>query len=143
MKQHNEKGFTLIEVVAAIVIISLVTLTFFQFFIQSNKISTYNNEKLLVVNLANAELERLKATPTEQLFGPTSTQFTKPPESYTLYSEKTIEKSATINEASYIVKITANQTATEHAAKLLNMKVEVTGPQQNSKSTVEGYVAYE
>ena len=57
---NNQKGFSLIEVIASIVIISIVLLSFFQLFVQSNKTAAANNEKLVVINLADAQLERLK-----------------------------------------------------------------------------------
>lgn len=143
MYHNNQKGITLVEVVAAILIISLVTLSFSQFFIQSNKVSAYNNEKLVVINLANAELERLKFTPSNQLFGNGASQITKPSETYINYHTKTIEKTTFINEVSYLVKIIASQTREEHAAKLIHITIDVYGPNNKSKSTVEGYIQYE
>lgn len=85
----------------------------------------------------------MKATPKNLLFGTATTQLNKPGNSFSVYPEKTIKKTTIINEATYSVKVTAKQTKAEHDAKLLNIKVEVTGPKQNSKSTVEGYVAYD
>lgn len=63
MKYKKESGFTLIEVVASIVIITIILLSFSQLFIQSNKTAAYNNEKLVAINMAEAELERLKMSP--------------------------------------------------------------------------------
>lgn len=59
MKQ-NEKGFTLVEVIASLVIITIVLLSIAQLVIQSNKTTSINNEKLVVIDLAEAVLERLE-----------------------------------------------------------------------------------
>lgn len=59
-KQH---GLSLVKVVEAIVIIGIVLISFSQLFIQSNKTAAYNNEKLLLIHLADAELERIKIDP--------------------------------------------------------------------------------
>ena len=139
----EERGFTLIEVVAAIVIIGIVLIGFSPLFFHSNKIATFNNEKLVVINLANAELERLKLTPEGDIFGTGDNKFKKPGDTFINYTEKTITKNTTINAAKYEVKVTANQQKEEYDAKLLNIQIQVTGPNSNSKSTVEGYLSYE
>lgn len=56
----NQKGMTLVEVVASIVIISIVLLSVAQIILQSNKNAHVNNDKLVVINLAESVLERLK-----------------------------------------------------------------------------------
>lgn len=58
----NEKGFTLVEVVASIVLITIILLSFAQLFIQSNKTAAYNNEMLVTINLADAMLAKARAT---------------------------------------------------------------------------------
>jgi len=57
----NEKGLTLVEVVASLLIITIVLLSVAQLVIQSNKTNSINNEKLVVIDLAETILERLKA----------------------------------------------------------------------------------
>lgn len=59
--KFNERGLTLVEVIASIVIIAIVLLSMAQLVIQSNKTTAINNEKLVVIDLAEAVLERLKA----------------------------------------------------------------------------------
>lgn len=56
----NDRGMTLVEVVASIVIIAIVLLSVGQIIIQSNKNAHINNDKLVVINLAESVLERLK-----------------------------------------------------------------------------------
>lgn len=135
----NEKGFSLIEVIASIVIISIVLLSFFQLFIQSNKTAVANNEKLVVINLADAELERLKLDPfTETLPIPNSN-------SYNINKNKIV----TLNNKTYSVNIKGtqnagtNNTTSEKDLKLINVWITVTAPNGKTKSSVEGYVSYE
>lgn len=59
MKREN--GFTLVEVVASLVIIGIVLLSVGQLMIQSNKAASTNNEKLVAIDLADTILQRLKA----------------------------------------------------------------------------------
>lgn len=62
----SQRGFSLLEVVASIVLISIILLSFAQIFVQANSTANINNEKLVVINLADAYLERLKATGLEE-----------------------------------------------------------------------------
>lgn len=56
----QEKGFTLVEVIASIVIIGLVLVSVAQLITQSNTVAQSNNEKLVVIDLADAVLEHIK-----------------------------------------------------------------------------------
>lgn len=58
---NDEKGFTLVEVIASIVIIGIVLISVSQLMIQSNNAASINNEKLVAIDLADAVLQRLKA----------------------------------------------------------------------------------
>lgn len=57
----REEGFTLVEVVASLVIIGIVLLSVAQLMIKSNDAAAINNEKLVAIDLADAVLQRLKA----------------------------------------------------------------------------------
>lgn len=133
---ENEKGFTLIEVVASIIIISIVLLSFSQLFIQSNKSSVQNNDKLITINLAEAELERLKVTP----FHP---DYLPPIDKSKLYNppKKEVEKVIYEYGPKYKLSIKATQTADEKNNQLVN--VVVTTKLNTVSTTVEGYVKYE
>lgn len=68
----NNKGFSLVEVLASLVIISIVLVSFMALFTNTNRIAVNNSEKLVVVNLADSYLERVKINPSEFLpFPPT------------------------------------------------------------------------
>lgn len=56
-KINNQAGFTLIEVLVSIVILSIVLTTFFSFFSQSLIFSGKNEEKLVAYNLASKTLK--------------------------------------------------------------------------------------
>jgi prepilin-type N-terminal cleavage/methylation domain-containing protein len=59
---HPSKGFTLIEVLASIVILSAVTTGIFLFFTNAMKYTTYNQGKTVAINIARgvlAYMERL------------------------------------------------------------------------------------
>ncbi|WP_066292820.1 type IV pilus modification PilV family protein [Bacillus sp. FJAT-29937] len=47
----NEKGLTLIEILVAITLLSIVLITFFTIFIQSAKFTHYNKEKLTAIDV--------------------------------------------------------------------------------------------
>ena len=128
----KESGFTLIEIIASIVIITLVLLSFSQLFIQSSKTAAHNNEKLVLINLADAELERVRNDP--------FTLFTKP---LTSPISTTKTKSLLLNGQNYNVTINAYQSQDEFNMEIFNVLVTVGSNNSNSKTSVEGYVVYD
>lgn len=56
----DNKGFTLVELLISVVILSIVSLSFFSFFIQANQYSVKNNEKLVAINIARATIEKMQ-----------------------------------------------------------------------------------
>ncbi|MFJ8235054.1 prepilin-type N-terminal cleavage/methylation domain-containing protein [Ureibacillus sp. NPDC094379] len=56
MDRLNEKGVTLIEVIASIVILTVVLISFLNFFPQMGKTNNYNGDKQQAINLAGTEL---------------------------------------------------------------------------------------
>lgn len=128
----NESGLSLIEVVASIVIIAIVLLSFTQLFIQSNKTAAHNNEKLVLINLADAELERVRNDP--------FTLFTKP---LTSPINTTKTKPISLNGQNYNVTIKAYQSPNEFNMEIFNVLVTVGSNNSNSKTSVEGYVVYD
>lgn len=58
--KRGNKGFTLIEVLAALVILSIVLLSFFSFFSQSALFTQKNRDKLTAVNLAQDTIVTIK-----------------------------------------------------------------------------------
>lgn len=142
---NNEKGFTLIEVLASLVIVTIILLAFSQIFISNNQYANKNTEKLVVVNLADAYLERIRVT--------------------AMYREKEIDFFVfEMNGKAYQVKVESNQTQEEKDRKIQNVVVTVSilednvnpleynasdcennpsNCEGNRSTTVEGYVVYE
>lgn len=147
----KESGFSLIEVVAAIMIIGIVLLSFSQLFIQTNKIAHKNNEKLTTINLADAMLVRLKSEPFS--YDPAITDvndyFIDPKEQDPL--KKKPQTLIKMNEKEYEVSYVAKQHTqnhnhagfTEYDLKLVTVIVTVTAPDGKIKSSSEGYVVLE
>ncbi|KXH87301.1 prepilin-type N-terminal cleavage/methylation domain-containing protein [Sporosarcina sp. HYO08] len=59
-KRIDERGLSLVEVLAAIVILSIVLVTFFSFFTQSTKYSKFNKEKLTAVQVAEEVVAKIR-----------------------------------------------------------------------------------
>src|SRR5690625_2027305 len=58
--ERNNSGFTLVEVLASVVIISIIFIGVFQLFTFSAKTATSNQSKLVTSHLAKATIERIK-----------------------------------------------------------------------------------
>ncbi|EGL81586.1 hypothetical protein CathTA2_2949 [Caldalkalibacillus thermarum TA2.A1] len=56
---RSERGFSLIELLASLVIVAVVLISFAAFFVQSGKFNAHNQSKLVAVNLARGTLEQL------------------------------------------------------------------------------------
>lgn len=129
----KESGFTLIEIVASIAIITIVLLSFFQLFIQSNKTAHYNNEKLVLINLADGQLERTQAlsfNSTNSL----NTYITSVNGTPLPLNDKYYK--ITIENKPYEVDGIERQSDADY--KLIHLSV--TASINNSKSVAEGYV---
>lgn len=57
---NNNEGFTLVEVIAAITILLIVGLGFFQFFVKSQEGSVESSERLAALNVAQQVMEQIK-----------------------------------------------------------------------------------
>ncbi|TWT08388.1 type II secretion system protein [Planococcus sp. CPCC 101016] len=58
--RKNEKGLTLVEILAALVILGIVLVSFMSFFTQSAKFTTYNYEKLTAVQVAEDVISNVR-----------------------------------------------------------------------------------
>jgi len=155
MKQenfNNNKGFTLVEVLVSVVLLSIIILTFSNLFIFSNKTAVSNNEKLVAVHLAKATLERIKLDPFSYIKDPRvgSTNYQTNPITFTKDACPTAVPcqnlfSITINDRTYNTSVTATQKSGEKTLKLVNLVVEVQLANSTPKvsTKIEGYVNYE
>ncbi|TXK91987.1 prepilin-type N-terminal cleavage/methylation domain-containing protein, partial [Parageobacillus sp. SY1] len=65
----SSKGFTLLEVLASITILSIVAIGMFSFFTNAMQYTTYNQDKTVAINIARgvlAYMERLDFTALKQ-----------------------------------------------------------------------------
>lgn len=139
-RYKKEDGFTLIEVVASIAIMSIILLGVVQLLTFTNKVAESNNSKLVTTHLAKATIERMKIQP-ETYFNPDELgNYTiddcLPDQCSDLYQ-------FLVNDQRYDVAIEANQTAEEKVLHLINVVVTVELANKQTKSTVEGYVIHE
>lgn len=151
MVLKQQRGLSLVEVIAAIAIVGIILLSFSHILIQTNKIAYKNNEKLITVNLADAMLVRLKS----ESFTYNST-ITNPNNYFvdTTQSDRTKKKPPTLikmNDKNYEVNYSASQSNqaitnasnSEKDLKLIRVIVTVTAPDGKTKGSSEGYVSIE
>lgn len=143
----NEKGLTLVEVLASIVIISIILLGVFSLLTFTNKTAVSNNAKLVSINLAKATIERMKVKPDDYFYNFEELK-AKTAEFEVVYDHEDCHTSEcdlylpVVNDQTYHVEITVSQTDEERDLKLLNVVVTVSLAERNIKSVVEGYVNY-
>ena len=146
-----ERGFSLIEVVASIVIITILLVSFSQLFVQANKTAAYNNEKLVTINLADAVLAKLRSETFTK--NPTITDmndYFKEPTNIDP-SKRKIPIEIQMNGQTYSISYKASQSGdviknsifTEQTLDLIKVVVTVSAPNGKIKGSTEGYVVLE
>ncbi|KZN96865.1 hypothetical protein AZI98_04600 [Aeribacillus pallidus] len=145
-------GFTLVEILISLVILSIIILAFLNLFVFTNKTTVVNNDQLVAIHLAKSTMERIKMNPFSYIDEPDHNRFDQQ-RNYTAddctnrsdSEQCRLLFSPLINNKTYEVQVTVSQTADEKKIRLLNVLVEVN--LKNSKtpisSKVEGYVSYE
>lgn len=146
MNGNKEKGFTLVELLASIIILSIIIIGILQMFIFSAKTATSNQTKLVTTHLAKATIERVKVD-AESFF----------PFEQITDQEKTFSKTnchhyagvdcdlfeVKVNDLNYEIEIKASQDDREATLNLINVVVTVMQPDKKLSSKVEGYVVNE
>lgn len=159
----SEKGFTLVEVLASLVIISIILMSSVAIFSNTNALAVSNSEKLVVINLADAYLERLKTDPVGTLSNSDNDIEVTLSETINLNSCPIIKQEkicpeiilnneiTKLNDKQYKVSVQFSQTQSKAASRihsekdlqLINVLVTVRSPTSNISSSVEGYIADE
>jgi len=146
----SQKGFSLIEVVASIVLISIMLLSFAQLFIATNKTATVNIEKLVTVNLADAVLAKLKSDPLTKIATKDLNDYfkdTSEPDA----KKKNPPLEIDLNGKTYTITYTPSQNSnkyvnsdfTEKDLTLIKVVVTVTSQNGKTRGSSEGYVSIE
>lgn len=138
----NKQGFTLVEVIVSITILSIIILTFSSIFLFTNNTANRNNEKLVGVHLAKATLESVKGNPS-YYFVLTETGIT-PAEGFQIEDDGSIKISQIINDKDYEVRIKPSRDNDQKDLSLVHVLVETKLLDSNTPimSKVEGYVNY-
>lgn len=139
----NNNGVTLVEVLASIVIISIILMGVFSLLTFTNKSAVSNNSKLVAINLAKASIERMKMQP-ENYF-----RFEDVTATEKIYTKNNCVPAncddlfeLTVNDQVYDIEIQISQQPDEKELELIDILVTVTLHERNIKSTVEGYINY-
>lgn len=147
---RRQEGFTLVEVIASLVIISIILLSFYPLLITAKKTSVMNVDKLVMIQLAEATMDRLKLDRYSYIDLPT----TSAPylfktnkagtHNYTYAQCKTADCRENfrilLNDRTYFVEVTATQNREESNSKLINIIVTIKDKAQKKNYSVEGYV---
>lgn len=145
---NNENGVTLVEVLASMVIISIILLGVYSLMTFTNKHAVSNNAKLVSINLAKATIERIKIKPEEYFDVETLTEEEFPAQGYTFNADNCTPKKCSnvylleVNDTEYKVEIYLTQDEDERDLKLINVIVTISLEERNINSVVEGYVNY-
>lgn len=138
-KTMTQDGFTLVEVIASIAIISILLLGVGQWLNFTNKTAISNNVKLVTTHLAKASIERLKIQP-DDFF--TKEQMNGAPITYKNCQTNQCDKlyRLLINDETYELTVIVKQNDSEEKLNLINILVTVEQPKRHIKSSAEGYV---
>lgn len=140
----QQKGFTLLEVLAAIIILSTLLLAVINLLNFNNKVSVSNTENLVAINLAKASIERIKAQENKiikmlpELDEKEEIEFTKNHCINPQICDDLFE--VIINDKKYEVKYYVSQLKEEKELGLIDLRVEVLIEDKLVFSEVEGYL---
>lgn len=147
----KREGFSLVEVLLSLVILSIIVVTFLDFFVFTNKTAVKNNDQLIAIHLAKSTMERIKLDPFSFIDAPVNNQ-NLTSSVYTIDNcpnpdPKQCELlfAPTINDRAYEIQVTVSQNNQEKKVGLLNVLVNVNAIDSETpiSSSVEGYVSYE
>ena len=139
LRKIPEGGFTLVEVLASLAIISTLVIAFMNIYVSANQKAVNNNNKLVAVHLAKGMLERVKLDSSTYIKEPLSQCPEKDSDGGCLF-----RTGYRINGNNYEVRIKYSQTEEEKKMGLVNVVVEAKLDKGSSSisSKVEGYVKY-
>lgn len=139
---QKRDGFTLVEVLAAVVIISIILIGVVNLLNFTNKTAYSNNAKLVSINLAKASIERIKIQP-NNYFNVEDIEFTSEDCSPSVSKCTKIQEQIIVNDQTYDVEFQLSQSKDEAELQLINTVVTVelvNDDKRTIESTVEGYI---
>ncbi len=146
----NNNGFTLVEILVSITLLMIVGITFFQFFVFSQKNTSENKEKLVAVNLAQSVLEQIKNSKDAypevneaDVHGSASYPVKYDVETVCTSNEATcIERyEKTVNGLTYQIVIEVGEELDESKGLMLHpVEVKIYCPQGDEASSVKGLI---
>lgn len=144
----NNRGFTLIEILASITILGLLLTAFFQFFIFSQKTTTSNQEKLVALDIAQSVFEQIKKNAYPEVTSVDIDADDDYPKVYNFETVCSIGDEDTVNQCAKRYTISSNN-KTFHIkiivdkkldVGILSVEVQVCNANGNIKSKVKGFV---
>jgi prepilin-type N-terminal cleavage/methylation domain-containing protein len=139
---NNNRGFALVEVLATIVILGIIILSFFQFFIFSQKTTTNNQDKLVAINVAQKVLEQIKeeAGETDSTTAQKSQYWSVTHPADHIYVKRYAGEGhqENVNGKTYSVQIEVTQEKPD--SNLYMVTVSINGLDDRSESSVKGLV---
>ena len=134
MRVNNENGLTLVEILAALVILGIVFIGFMTIFPQMNLFNQRTESKLVTMNLAKQELAELKEAPSR--LAPERKQMTiKAGEQYETYDLSRDAYNIQIDCYKEVrTHITCSETAGKPALHKIHIRI-----QENGKLTSETF----
>ncbi|MFD1851900.1 type IV pilus modification PilV family protein [Oceanobacillus bengalensis] len=147
---NNEQGFTLVEVLASLTIISVILVGSYNLIIFTNQAAVSNNDRLVAINLGKATLERVKIQPTDYFALPTDV--IDDTETFSNATGECDQSDAEdsenpfcvkVNDKIYSVTVEVSQTGEEFNYNLIDVTVIVVLEDENITHQLEGYVSYD
>lgn len=138
---NNNRGFTLIEVLASIMILAIIVTSFFQFFIFSQKSTMNSQDKLVGINIAQKVLEQIKEEAEKSDSYPTKSQYwivTHPNDQNYVKTYQGAGYKEMDGGKTYFIKI--DVIAEKPESNLYMITVSVNGSDNKCDSTVKGLV---
>ncbi|RLL47869.1 prepilin-type N-terminal cleavage/methylation domain-containing protein [Oceanobacillus piezotolerans] len=142
----NEQGFTLVEVLASLTILSIILVGSYNLIIFTNEVAVSNNDRLVAVNLGKATLERVKLDPFSFFARPSDNENLST-EDFNYTSDNCEPEGCAdlykvmVNDKVYLITLTVNQNNDEERMNLIEVIVNVELPGK-ANHQVEGYVNY-
>lgn len=137
---ENERGFTLVEILVSIVILSVIVPIFFQFFVVSQKVTTNNEDKLVAITVAEDVLDRIKHNLYPELVGKGRGIYTGDDCTGTNKDECLKRYNIERNHNHYVIQIEIVEDGPENVVGLKLVEVKVFDDNGYFKSSVKGFV---